>query len=233
MEIKEIYEKYRDYVLFFIVLIITILGNLYIYEYFTSSIENIKEEAKEKNVKDEPTTKPKNYVVDIKGEVKKPGVYTLKENDRVIDVVKKAGGFTKYADASSNNLSKKIKDEMVIVIYSKDEINSYLLTKEKEQQKEEKCTTDIIKNDSCIENKNKEENKEVSLNENNNKETNLININTATKEELTTISGIGDSKAESIIAYRKEHKFETIEDIKNVSGIGDSLYEKIKDYITT
>ena len=47
-----------------------------------------------------------------------------------------------------------------------------------------------------------------------------------------TVSGIGESKAKSIIEYRDNSKFNSIEDIKNVSGIGESLFAKIKDYIT-
>lgn len=61
---------------------------------------------------------------------------------------------------------------------------------------------------------------------------NLININTATIDELMSLTGIGQSKAEDIIEYRKNNFFESTEDIKNISGIGDSLYNKIKDEIT-
>ena len=58
-------------------------------------------------------------------------------------------------------------------------------------------------------------------------------LNTATKEELMTLSGIGESKAEAIIKYREDNgTFKTIEEIKNVSGIGDAAFEKIKDSIT-
>ena len=59
-----------------------------------------------------------------------------------------------------------------------------------------------------------------------------VNINTASIEELTTLKGIGKSKAEAIIEYRKEHKFEKIEDIMKVKGIGKKLFEKIKDEIS-
>lgn len=59
-----------------------------------------------------------------------------------------------------------------------------------------------------------------------------ININSASKEELITLPGIGDATAEKIIEYRKNGNFETIEDIKKVPGIGNSKYEKIKDKIT-
>lgn len=61
----------------------------------------------------------------------------------------------------------------------------------------------------------------------------LININTATAEELTALDGIGQKRAEAIVAYRSENgAFAAVEDIKNVSGIGDATFEKIKDSIT-
>ncbi|SUW84237.1 ComEA family DNA-binding protein [Campylobacter hominis] len=58
-----------------------------------------------------------------------------------------------------------------------------------------------------------------------------ININTASKEELMTLKGIGETTAEAIIEYRKENKFTKIEDIKNVKGIGDKKFESIKEDI--
>jgi len=67
----------------------------------------------------------------------------------------------------------------------------------------------------------------------NNKSSGVVNINQADVEELTTLSGIGESIATSIVEYRnKNGNFKNKEDIKNVSGIGESLFEKIKDYIT-
>ncbi|QKF86462.1 competence protein, ComEA family [Campylobacter blaseri] len=59
-----------------------------------------------------------------------------------------------------------------------------------------------------------------------------ININTASKEELMSIKGVGEKTAEYIIDYRKDKKFEKIEDIKNIKGIGDKKFEVIKDDIT-
>ena len=58
-----------------------------------------------------------------------------------------------------------------------------------------------------------------------------INLNTATKKELTTLDGIGDKKADEIIKYRTKTPFKKIEEIKNIKGIGDKLFEKIKDKI--
>ena len=61
----------------------------------------------------------------------------------------------------------------------------------------------------------------------------LVSINHGTKEELMTLPGIGEAKADSIIAYREEHgAFSKIEDIMNITGIKEGVYSKIKDYIT-
>ena len=83
-----------------------------------------------------------------------------------------------------------------------------------------------------IKSKNNEEvyiDSDVDINNNNNNQ--LIDINTCTIDELLTLPGIGESKANNIIEYRKKNKFNTINDIMNVSGISESLFNKIKEYI--
>ncbi len=57
----------------------------------------------------------------------------------------------------------------------------------------------------------------------------VVNINTAGIDELKTLKGIGEGKAQAIVDYRKERKFSSIDELKNVKGIGDKLYNKIKD----
>lgn len=73
---------------------------------------------------------------------------------------------------------------------------------------------------------------ETAVNPKNDETSDKININTATKESLMTLPGIGEAKAERIIAYRNEHgAFSSIEEIMEVEGIKEGMYEKIKDYI--
>ncbi len=159
-------------------------------------------------------------IVDIKGHVNNPGVYSFKpkDNARINDLITKAGGLSKDADTSTINLSKKLEDEMIIIIYSKSEITNYQKTQDDLKKKLEICENKL-KNDACIKVDNETKNAK-------------ININVASVEELATLTGIGKSKAEAIIESRKKNKFKTINDIMNVDGIGESIFASIKDNIT-
>lgn len=198
----------------------------------TISVIYVCNRPKEKKIKEEKISLKKEetkeviseeYKIDIKGEVVNPGIYTLKSTSRIIDCIELAGGLTENANTTVLNLSKKITDEMVIIVYSNSEVEDFKKTKEIEKQVQESCVQkdeNSLKNDACI---------EQSSDSNN-----LISINTATEEELSTLTGIGQSKAKQIIEYRNTNgPFKTIEDIKQVPGIGDSIYAQIKDSITT
>lgn len=142
-------------------------------------------------------------IVDVKGEVVKPGIYEAGSDDRIQDVITRAGGFRKKADVSQVNLAQKIKDEMVIYVPKIGEKNTNNFTHTHE-------SNNLFQGDQI-----------------------KININTANSEELQKISGIGPSKAEAIIEYREQNGlFKKIEDITNVTGIGDKTFEKLKDSIT-
>lgn len=60
-----------------------------------------------------------------------------------------------------------------------------------------------------------------------------ININTATKDMLTSIPGVGSKMADKIIKYRQEHPFNSVDELLNITGIGKKKFEEIKLYITT
>ncbi len=187
------------------------------------------------------------YAVDIKGAVKNPGVYKMVKGSNVLDAIEAAGGLKKDATTININLSKKIIDEMVIYIYTKSEYNK-LNSKQSNNTPmvvtECKTATTSADISSCIKDEpptiitSNSDNTSSNNNENNtqtddNNSNQLVNINTATKDELMTITGIGESKANCIISYRIEvGLFKTIEEIKNVSGIGEALFAKIKDQIT-
>lgn len=174
------------------------------------------------------TSNLKTLFVDVKGAVNAPGVYELEDGKRVIDAINLAGGFSDKADTINVNLSKRLTDEMFIVIYTKQEIYNYKKSNETSNINcaSFECVCPDVKNDACIEKNLKAENNKKKAN-------NKVSINNATKEDLMSLTGIGESKANAIINYRNENGlFKQIEDIKNVSGIGDSVFEKIKNNIT-
>lgn len=160
--------------------------------------------------------------VDLKGAVKNPGVYEVEEGKRIQDVIEMASGLNENADISMINLSKKVTDEMVIIIYTKEEIEN-LNKKETEKSMQNTCPETPIINDGCI---------NIQQPQEENKENKKISINEANIEELMTLPGIGESKAQAIIKYREENgAFQTIEEIKNVSGIGEAVFAKMESYI--
>ena len=126
---------------------------------------------------------------------------------RIYEAVDAAGGFTENAARESINLASKVSDGMQITIYNKEEAASL-----------------PAGGTSAGKNSGQDQMSESSS---------LVNLNTATKEELMTLKGIGESKAEDIIRYReKSGGFKKIEDIMKISGIKEAGFQKIKDSIT-
>jgi len=187
---------------------------------------------------------------DIKGAVTNPGVYTLPNESVVNDAIEIAGGLKNTASTSTINLSKTITNEMVIIIYTKNElkkqssINGGNTSQSTSAKITQECFCPQVDISECVEsnativdsslnNSTGTETKnsaDMSSSSSNDK---LISINTASKEELTRLTGIGDSKATNIIAYREEHGlYKSVDEIMNVSGIGASIFASIKDYIT-
>lgn len=210
--------------------LLLVVGTVLIYRNFNSndsSKENIVLNTKKENL-DEEEQEEVYYQIDIKGEVNVPGIYTVKEGSRVIDVIRLAGDLTEDADTSVLNLSKKVADEMVIIVYSYDEVTSFTETLEKEKIEQEACLNQNgITNDACI--GNSEDNTSSSSVVISGK----VSLNTATLEELMTLPGIGEAKALAIIQYREEvGAFQSIEELKEVSGIGDAIFDRIKENIT-
>lgn len=167
-------------------------------EQTSSSQEQLEE------VSTEESEELSQLVIDVKGAVEKPGLYTLEVGSRVNDAVEAAGGLTSQADPKSINLAQKLSDEAVVYVASKDENISVVVstTASSAMSPEEKSTS-------------------------------LVNLNTATEADLQTISGIGAKRAADIIAYREANGgFKSVDDLNNVSGIGDKTMESIRPYVT-
>ena len=137
----------------------------------------------------------------ICGAVKKPGVYTLLEGDRVDTLLEMAGGASSEADLSAINLAERLQDEQYVRVPVKGEAGN------------------VADGTASV---------GVTMPQ----PGSLININTASSEELDKLPGIGPALAARIIAYREEHgKFTSIEQIKEVKGIGDGTFEDLKSQI--
>lgn len=219
---KLFFYKYQKYFMYGFLLLFICLCFIIIYVSLNSDVKTVEPEviALSDNEEKEEIIEAavETIFIDIKGEVDNPGVYEMQLGDRVIDAVQIAGGFTDKATTDNVNLSKKLKDETVIIIpsYLKDYENVTI-----------KNDYEIDINDDIVQFDENESDEKIESS------SSLVNINTASVVELMSLDGIGESKAKAIIEYRDTNgDFENILDIMNVSGIGESIYEKIKDYIT-
>ena len=214
----------KDYVIIGVIVIAVIifmiinLGKIREFENKDNDkIINVESSINTDNDKNEENKEQKDYnrkeqIVDgggifvhIDGYINNPGVYGIKENDRIKTLIDKAGGFKEGYSIKNINLAAKLSDGDKI----------YIPNREEEKQIE---TTEVKGNNTGT----------VKITKNS-----KININKASISELKQITGIGESTANKIIDYRENvGKFKKIEDIKEVKGIGDSKYESIKDKIT-
>lgn len=137
------------------------------------------------------------------GAVANEGVYELPEGSRVFDAVQAAGGFSPDADEAYVNQADFVSDAQKLYIPTKSEAEEM---KEASKAPEESASGESG---------------------------GPININTADESALTTLPGIGQARARSIIDYRQQNgPFEKPEDLMKVSGIGQAGFDKLKTYIT-
>lgn len=239
--VSDFIEKY--YYLIVIFLLLTTIVIVLVKP--SKKVTNVVKEYSSNNIQDLSSTDDSKIKVEIKGMVLNPGVYELESNKRVNDLIEVSGGLLENANTDYLNLSKKLKDEMIIIVYSNEEINSFKNNNDSKYENIKiECNCPDTINDACIDigdisHENNISYEALDKDSDDGNKSNIsdigskISINEASIEELTKVSGIGSSKAKSIIEYRKQNgNFKTIEDIMNVSGIGKSLFEKIKDYIT-
>ncbi|WP_373197355.1 helix-hairpin-helix domain-containing protein [Enterococcus faecium] len=154
----------------------------------------------------EEDARPKVMYTDIKGSVKEPGIYSFSSEERVYDVLKRAGGLLEEADSDRINFSAKIEDQQVLYIPAVgEELPEHLDQLASSEGKQPTADSEPPK----------------------------ININTATPSELQQIPGIGSVKAQEIIRFREENgSFQKVEDLQEISGIGEKTVEKLKNFVT-
>lgn len=181
-------------------------------------------------------TVPQSIYVDICGAVAHPGVYELSSDSRVFQAIEKAGGYLPEAAASYLNRARSLNDGQQIYVPTQEEVDSRMIpqTQDGNVQNGERSQAEGIGADgqtsgTMIDTQvpSGGESADQSTSE-----ASRINLNTADVSQLTTLTGVGESKALAIIAYREENgPFTSIEDIMNVPGIKEGTYEKIKDKI--
>ncbi len=167
------------------------------------------EQSETEETEDEHTeaeeVKPAVCFVHVSGAVQKPGVYELPEGSRLYEVIEMAGGFTEDAAEAYCNLAAVIGDGMQYHIPTEEEAGS--------------LSGGIGESSGTPAGAYDAEGR--------------LDLNRASKEELMQLTGIGETKAEAILAYREEHGgFGSTEELKQVSGIGNATYEKLQDDIT-
>lgn len=160
---------------------------------------------------------PAEIQVYVCGAVANPGVYALPAGSRLYQAIERAGGMTEEAAAEYLNLADVAADGLKIQVPTREEI-------EQGWQPEGPAGNEKM---AQADQSGFSEAGQVAA-----KNSGLVNINTADVATLMTLPGIGNAKAESILAYRTEHGgFQSKEEIMNITGIKQAVYEKIKDLI--
>lgn len=181
----------------------------------------------EEQKSEQDANEPETIYVDVCGAVMEPGVYELETGNRVFQAIDAAGGFAPDAAGEYINQAEALCDGQQI----------YIPTREEAEQ-EDSWKSPLEKNTAWASGGEYAQNGEdgtvgeADAGSNGEAARGKINLNTAEEEDLTTLTGIGSSKAQAILAYREEHGgFSAIEEILNVPGIKEGTFMKIKDQI--
>ena len=167
--------------------------------------EDLSGETQEED-KEESGEEPGSIFVYVCGQVAAPGVYELPGDARVYQAIEMAGGTLEGASPESLNLAQQAEDGQKIYVPTEEEAQTGAALQDTPGGVQDKASDQAA---------------------------GKVNLNTAGLEELMTLTGIGQTRAEAILAYREEEgDFRSPEDIMNVEGIKEGIYEKLKDEIT-
>lgn len=147
---------------------------------------------------------PARVCVDVKGAVRHPGIYYFKRGSRIAEALKAAGGSLPNAEMKAVNLAKELADQQVVYVPAIGE-----------QVPVEGGGVSVANGPQDAGGHSP------------------VNLNTATKEQLCQINGIGDKKADLIIEYRQQHgQFKTVDELTQVTGFGEKTVAKLKDQVS-
>ena len=167
--------------------------------------EDLSGETQEED-KEESGEEPGSIFVYVCGQVAAPGVYELPGGARVYQAIEMAGGTLEGASPESLNLAQQAEDGQKIYVPTEEEAQTGAALQDTPGGVQDTASDQAA---------------------------GKVNLNTAGLEELMTLTGIGQTRAEAILAYREEEGvFRSPEDIMNVEGIKEGIYEKLKDEIT-
>lgn len=195
---------------------VIILGGMMVHFFSQSSkkdqlfLTNQSIEAPEKNssetkpIDETVSTSTRSVIyVDVKGAVKRPGMYAFVAEDRVFDVIQNAGRLTESADEKQINFAAKITDQQMLYV------------PEVGEEIPESSNASLATVDSADTNPDR------------------VHLNTADLSQLQQIPGIGEKKAREIIQYRQDNgSFKSIDELQEIDGIGQKTVEKIKNFVT-
>lgn len=200
--IEEWYDKYKKldkkgmWYVVGMLLVCMIIGGVFLLSQSNQTILQQPSAVLEQStvlVEEQTTQEPsRQWYVDVKGAVRKPGVYPVGEQMRVKDVIDLAGGVSPEADVNQVNFAQLVSDEMVVVIPTVHETAQTVTIPQSRK----------------------------------------VNLNTASKEELMTLKGIGEKKAEAIIVLREQSRLRKLDDLKQIKGMSDKIIETLKEHVS-
>ena len=160
-------------------------------------------------ISSQPSSKPDEIYVDLKGAVKHPGVYALDQGSRVFDLLEMAGGLTEEAAERALNQAQLLVDQQSL----------YVPTMAEWEAESQGPQANVVGSQAPL---------VSSPSPNSGK----VNVNQADLAQLETLPGIGAKKAQAIIDYRTANgSFHSLEDLGKVKGIGPKMLEKLKDLV--
>ena len=191
--------RYRSYLAMMFLFLVILIGTIFVLRRSEPVAMTIM------TATPRPTATEVLILVDVRGAVAKPGVYTLPAGSRVQDALTRAGDLLSNAETRNINLARKLNDGEQIYIPAEGEATPLpAIAPVKSERQPTPTKTPLGK----------------------------INLNTATIAELDVLPGIGPSIAQRIVDYRTQNgAFKKTEDLKKVRGIGDALYDQVKDLV--